>query len=135
MKRGSTDIEIAASERATSSQPSTRKEGHLDRHSRVYVNRNLRMAKIGAIGFDLDHTLAHYDPIPVEELAFDLTKRKLVENKKYPREVLQFQYDPQWVIRGLVVDKKRGNIFKMDYFNFVSRAIPQIGRASCRERV
>jgi len=99
-------------------EPSARalryREHRIPRRHRVFVNRNLRMTDIRAIGFDLDHTLAHYDPIPVEELAFDLTKRKLVENKGYPREVLQFQYDPQWVIRGLVVDKKRGNIFKMD---------------------
>ncbi len=80
------------------------------------------MTKIRAVGFDLDHTLAHYDPIPVEELAFDLTKKKLVEVKNYPKEVLEFAYDPLFVIRGLVVDKKRGNLLKMDYFNFVTRA-------------
>ena len=80
------------------------------------------MTAIRAIGFDLDHTLAHYDPVPVEELGFDLTKKKLVEEKGYPQEILSLKYDPQWVIRGLVVDKKRGNILKMDYFNFVSRA-------------
>jgi HAD superfamily 5'-nucleotidase-like hydrolase len=80
------------------------------------------MTKIRAVGFDLDHTLAHYDPIPVEELAFDLTKQKLVEIKNYPKEVLELTYDPLFVIRGLIVDKKRGNLLKMDYFNFVSRA-------------
>jgi 5'-nucleotidase len=79
------------------------------------------MTQIRAVGFDLDHTLAHYDPVPVEELAFDLTKKKLVEAKGYPKEILSFVYDPHFVIRGLVVDKKRGNLLKMDYFNFVSR--------------
>jgi HAD superfamily 5'-nucleotidase-like hydrolase len=80
------------------------------------------MTAVRAIGFDLDHTLAHYDPVPVEQLGFDLTKKKLVEGKGYPREILDLQYDPQWVIRGLVVDRKRGNVLKMDYFNYVSRA-------------
>jgi HAD superfamily 5'-nucleotidase-like hydrolase len=122
MKRGTTDIEIAAAERATSSQAPTRKEGHLDRHARVYVNRNLRMAKIGAIGFDLDHTLAHYDPVPVERLAFRLTQEKLVSKKGYPSGILAIEYDPEFVIRGLVVDRRRGNILKMDYHNYVSRA-------------
>src|SRR3989442_5708187 len=84
------------------------REHRIPRRHRVFVNRNLRLSKIRAIGFDLDHTLAHYDPIPVEELAFDLTKRKLVESKQYPSEILDLKYDPDFVIRGLVVDKKRG---------------------------
>ncbi len=97
------------------------REHRIPRRHRVFVNRNLRLSKIRAIGFDLDHTLAHYDPIPVEELAFDLTKQKLVSTKHYPKEILDLKYDPTFVIRGLVVDKKRGNLLKMDYFNFVSR--------------
>ncbi|HZI89117.1 MAG TPA: HAD-IG family 5'-nucleotidase [Candidatus Polarisedimenticolia bacterium] len=87
----------------------------------MFVNRNLKLSKIKAIGFDLDHTLAHYDPVPVEALAFDLTKQKLVSARGYPREILDLTYDPTFVIRGLVVDKKRGNLLKMDYFNYVSR--------------
>ena len=110
---------------ATEHEPSARalryREHRIPRRHRVFVNRNLRLSKILAIGFDLDHTLAHYDPVPVEELAFDLTKRKLVESKQYPSELLDLKYDPDFVIRGLVVDKKRGNLLKMDYFNFVSR--------------
>jgi HAD superfamily 5'-nucleotidase-like hydrolase len=109
----------------TEQEPSVRalryREHRIPRRHRVFVNRNLRLSKIHAIGFDLDHTLAHYDPVPVEELAFDLTKRKLVESKQYPSEILDLKYDPDFVIRGLVVDKKRGNLLKMDYFNFVSR--------------
>jgi 5'-nucleotidase len=107
-------------------EPSARalryREHRIPRRHRVFVDRNLKMTTVRAIGFDLDHTLAHYDPVPVEELGFDLTKKKLVEGKGYPREILDLQYDPQWVIRGLVVDRKRGNVLKMDYFNFVSRA-------------
>ncbi|HEX7077469.1 MAG TPA: HAD-IG family 5'-nucleotidase [Candidatus Eisenbacteria bacterium] len=111
---------------APSREPSARalryREHRIPRRHRVFVNRNLRMTQIRAIGFDLDHTLAHYDPKTVEALAFDLTKRKLVANKGYPREILELEYDPTFVIRGLVVDKKRGNLLKMDYFNFVTRA-------------
>jgi HAD superfamily 5'-nucleotidase-like hydrolase len=112
------------------------REHRIPRRHRVFVNRNLRLSKIRAIGFDLDHTLAHYDPIPVEELAFDLTKQKLVESKGYPKEILDLKYDPTFVVRGLVVDKKRGNLLKMDYFNFVSRAHHGLGelRSEDRER-
>ena len=92
------------------------------------------MTRIRAIGFDLDHTLAHYDPIPVEELAIDLTKQKLVEFRGYSPEILKFAYDPHFVVRGLVVDKKRGNLLKMDYFNFVSRAAHGLTALRSEER-
>jgi len=92
------------------------------------------MTRIRAIGFDLDHTLAHYDPIAVEELAFDLTKQKLVASRGYPREILAMTYDPNFVIRGLVVDKKRGNLLKMDYFNFVTRATHGLTSLRSEER-
>ncbi|HET7499026.1 MAG TPA: 5'-nucleotidase domain-containing protein, partial [Candidatus Eisenbacteria bacterium] len=53
-------------------EPSARalryREHRIPRRHRVFVNRNLRMTQIRAIGFDLDHTLAHYDPTSVEEL-------------------------------------------------------------------
>jgi HAD superfamily 5'-nucleotidase-like hydrolase len=110
------------------------REHRIPRRHRVFVNRNLKMSKIRAIGFDLDHTLAHYDPVPVEELAFDLTKQKLVASKQYPKEILDLKYDPTFVIRGLVVDKKRGNLLKMDYFNYVSRGHHGLRELNATER-
>ncbi len=101
---------------------------------RVFVNRNLRFSQIAAIGFDLDHTLAHYDAIPIEKLAFELTKKKLVEKRGYPAEVLRFRYDPTFVVRGLVVDKVRGNLIKMDYFRYVARAVHGLRRIDPDER-
>lgn len=97
-------------------------ERRIPRAGRVFVNRNLRMPSIDGIGFDLDHTLAHYAPAPVEKLAFEVTKQKLVEKKAYPAELLEFEYDPRFVIRGLVIDKKRGNIVKMNHHGYVARA-------------
>jgi len=32
----------------------------------------------------------------------------------YPQEVLNYTFDPGYMVRGLVIDKKRGNILKMD---------------------
>lgn len=95
---------------------------HLDPSARVYVNRNLRLSSVGAIGFDLDHTLANYDPIAIERLAFQITKEKLVAKRGYPPRILEIEYDPRFVIRGLVVDRRRGNILKLDYYSYVSKA-------------
>jgi HAD superfamily 5'-nucleotidase-like hydrolase len=98
------------------------KDRFIPRGERVFTNRNLRMSSVVAIGFDLDHTLAHYDAVQVERLAFEMTKRKLVEKRGYPPETLRLRYDPEFIVRGLLVDKKRGNVIKMDAFKDVTRA-------------
>jgi len=87
----------------------------------VFVNRNLRMDRIEAVGFDMDYTLAIYHLGPVEGLAFDLTRDRMVTQLGYPDSILRITYDPDFVIRGLVMDKQAGNIFKMDRHNHVGR--------------
>jgi HAD superfamily 5'-nucleotidase-like hydrolase len=104
-----------------SSAVSFAEERRIPRRHRVFVNRNLRLPSIGAIGFDLDHTLAHYDPIPVEELAFRTTQQRLVRKRGYPNAIASIAYDPGFVIRGLVVDWRRGNVLKADYHGYVTR--------------
>jgi HAD superfamily 5'-nucleotidase-like hydrolase len=91
-------------------------------NDRIFVNRNLRMSSIEAVGFDMDHTLATYEPEPFEGLAFRKAQEKLVAKWKYPRDILDFGYDHDFVIRGLVVDKRRGNILKMDEHRYVTTA-------------
>ena len=106
----------------------------IPKSDRVFVNRNLRFSQITAIGFDLDHTLAHYDALAIEKLAFEVTKRKLVEKRGYPREILRAAYDPEFVIRGLMVDKLRGNAIKIDYFRYVARAFHGRRKLDAEER-
>jgi HAD superfamily 5'-nucleotidase-like hydrolase len=88
---------------------------------RVFVNRNLRMAKIQAVGFDMDYTLAIYNQ-KIDALEFELTARRLVEKHGFPQVALGFKYDPEFAIRGLVIDMELGNIFKMDRHRHVCRA-------------
>ena len=87
----------------------------------VFVNRNLRLDRIEAVGFDMDYTLAIYQLRELEELAFTLTAARLVEHHGYPEALRTVRYDPAFVIRGLVVDKQHGNLFKMDRHNHVGR--------------
>lgn len=89
---------------------------------RIYVNRNLRMDQIELVGFDMDYTLAAYSIHAVEQLSFDLTVQKLVESFGYPEELRSIRYDRDFVMRGLVIDKKHGNLLKMNRFNYVGRA-------------
>jgi len=88
----------------------------------IFVNRNLRMDKIDLVGFDMDYTLAIYHLRQLEELAFQMTATRMIEHHGYPRAIGELHYDPEFVIRGLVVDKEAGNIFKMDRHNHCGRA-------------
>jgi HAD superfamily 5'-nucleotidase-like hydrolase len=69
----------------------------------------------------MDYTLAVYHLQRLETLAFGMTVRRMIDVMGYPRELASLVYDPEFVIRGLVVDKLHGNIFKMDRHNHVGR--------------
>lgn len=87
----------------------------------VYVNSSLRFDSIDAIGFDMDYTLAVYHHPTIDEAAFRFALDSLVE-AGYPEVIRNLRYRPERTIRGLVVDKARGNVLKMDRFHYVSVA-------------
>eukprot|EP00775_Hariotina_reticulata_P009908 gene9907-10064_t len=64
----------------------------------VYCSRTLNLRSIKAIGYDMDYTLIHYD-------------------------VNAWEFDPNLVIRGLIMDKEYGNLIKVDRFGLVKRAM------------
>ncbi|MEE2901153.1 MAG: HAD-IG family 5'-nucleotidase [Myxococcota bacterium] len=94
---------------------------HLSPQRKIFVNRNLRFEQIQMIGFDMDYTLLKYRKQSIEALSYKLTVEKLIKQYGYPPELDSMVYDPAFVVRGLVVDKKTGNIFKMDHHNHVGR--------------
>lgn len=96
----------------------------------VYTNRDLDLSGIKLVGFDMDYTLAIYNKAPMEQLQYDLTVERLITNLGYPKEIRGLRYDPSFVIRGLVVDKRTGNILKMDTHGRVARAFHGLKRLS-----
>jgi 5'-nucleotidase len=108
----------------------------IPRRNRVYVNRNLRLDKIEMVGFDMDYTLALYNQARIEELSMRATLHKLVTAKGYPAAIQGLAYDPMLAVRGLVVDRINGNIFKPDRYGFPGRArhgLSNIDRAKVGE--
>lgn len=93
----------------------------VDPATAVYTNRDLDLSGIKLVGFDMDYTLAIYKKAPMEQLQYDLTVEKLI-GLGYPAEIRALTYDPMSVIRGLVVDKRTGNVLKMDTHGRVARA-------------
>lgn len=80
---------------------------------KVFVNRTLNMRKIKYIGLDMDHTLVRYHSRAFEELAHKTMCARLVSEKKYPEALLQLKFDFNRAVRGLVIDKKKGNLLKV----------------------
>ena len=106
---------------------------HLTTPSDLFCNRELTMGQIEAIGFDMDWTLAQYNEA-FDLLAFNGAKEKLVTWLGYPKDVLSMVYRQDMYRRGCVVDKKRGNILKLDRHRYVRYAEHGLTEISAKER-
>ena len=111
-----------------------RTEIDVARRGRVFCNRNLRLDQVEMIGFDMDYTLALYHQDKLEQLSIALTLGKLVDKHGYPEEIRSLHYDPLWAIRGLMVDRKLGNVFKMDRHSHVGRCFHGFRKLTSAER-
>lgn len=110
----------------------------------IFCNIELNGASLEAVGFDMDFTLAQVCVFPLinviyksnnlysscvqykesfDLLAFEGAKQKLINSLGYPAEfVSTFYYDSQAYRRGLIIDKKKGNILKVDRHKYVRKA-------------
>lgn len=88
---------------------------------KIYTNRDLNLDSIAVMGFDMDYTLAIYRQERIEEISIETTTHKLLA-RGYPAKLVEAQADPRFAIRGLMVDRKLGNIIKMDRHGYVGRA-------------
>lgn len=84
----------------------------------IFCNRTLNLKAIKAIGYDMDYTLIHYRMSEWEGRAYEYIKQKLLD-RGWPVEKLNF--DPRWVIRGLIIDTHLGNLVKTNRFGYIKR--------------
>lgn len=80
--------------------------------AKVYVNRTLNLRKIRYLGFDMDHTLVRYNSSAFEQTTHELVLGNLLA-RGYPAAVKQLPFDYDLAIRGLVIDKQKGNLLKV----------------------
>jgi 5'-nucleotidase len=99
----------------------------IDPNDRVFVNRDLNLANIDWLGFDMDYTLAIYRQEALDELSVQLTVDRMLD-RGYPRYLRQIRYDTRFPIRGLLVDKRFGNVLKMDRFKAVHKGYHGLAR-------
>jgi HAD superfamily 5'-nucleotidase-like hydrolase len=85
----------------------------------VFCNRTLNLRAIKAIGYDMDYTLVDYHVEAWEQAAYERVRDRFV-HRGWP--VAHLRFDPDMVIRGLVVDTQLGNLVKANRFGFVKKA-------------
>ena len=92
-------------------------------HARqVFALRNIHFRDVKAVGFDMDYTLSHYRSPEIDDLAFAKSSRLLVEERGYPEWLLTQRFDPDFSIRGLVLDGNHGNLLKLSLERLPMRA-------------
>lgn len=87
------------------------KKYYRDIQHRIFTNRSLHLEKITFFGFDMDYTLAEYTSPAFESLSFKCAIERMIA-LGYPNEFNDFEYQPDFPVRGLWFDKVQGNLLK-----------------------
>lgn len=87
--------------------------------NKVYINRTLNLKRIRYIGLDMDHTLVRYNSEAFEKLSHGAIVEKLIKNKAYPETLRKLEFDYTFAVRGLVIDRVRGNLLKLNRYTAI----------------
>lgn len=99
----------------------------------IFCNVELNGSNLEAVGFDMDFTLAQYNEA-FDLLAFEGAKRKLIDVLHYPKEIMDVPYSSTAFRRGLIIDKLRGNVLKVDRHRYVRNAMHGLREMTSLER-
>ncbi|XP_052784344.1 5'-nucleotidase domain-containing protein 3-like isoform X2 [Mya arenaria] len=86
--------------------------------SGVFVNNEICLADIRVYGFDYDYTIAQYTD-ELHYVLYDLGKESLITNNKYPEEIKAQRFNPQYILRGLHYDIRKGLLMKIDSYHHI----------------
>lgn len=82
----------------------------------VFANNEISLSEINVYGFDYDYTLATYTD-DLHHVLYDLGKESLIKNHKYPEGIRGQSYNPEYVLRGLHYDVRKGLLMKIDSYH------------------
>ncbi|XP_074658255.1 5'-nucleotidase domain-containing protein 3-like [Tubulanus polymorphus] len=82
----------------------------------IFANNETSLSEVEVYGFDYDYTLASYKP-SLHNLIYNLGRYELVTNHKYPKDILNINYNPEFAVRGLHYDVQKGLLLKIDAFH------------------
>uniref|UniRef100_A0A4W3ICX4 5'-nucleotidase domain containing 2 n=1 Tax=Callorhinchus milii TaxID=7868 RepID=A0A4W3ICX4_CALMI len=84
----------------------------------IYSNNEIKLEDIEIYGFDYDYTLAQYSR-SLHTMIFNAAREILVEHYKYPSGLRKYDYMPDFAIRGLHYDVRKGILMKIDAYHYV----------------
>ncbi|KAM7357202.1 5' nucleotidase A [Cochliomyia hominivorax] len=84
--------------------------------------KEFRFMDYDIIGFDLDGTLLRYDLNNMVPLEHKLLRDFLVEEKGYPKELLNQNYVSSFLQKGLIIDGDHGNVLKLAHDGTILKA-------------
>ncbi len=67
----------------------------------------------------MDHTLVRYHSQAFESLSYSTIVKKLISKKNYPSTLTKLNFDYNFAIRGLVIDRKKGNLLKLNRYTAI----------------
>jgi len=102
--------------------------------AKVFVNRTLNLKRIRYLGFDMDHTLVRYKSENFEALAHRIMIEKLVREKGYPDFILGLDFAYDRAIRGLIIDKIKGNVLKLSRYSAIRVSYHGVNPIDFREQ-
>lgn len=84
----------------------------------------MKLTDYDCIGFDLDNTLLRYKLTEMVELEYRVLAHFLITAKNYPSKYLErpMKENIDFLQKGLIIDFARGNILKIAYDGYISKA-------------
>ncbi|KAF4095087.1 5'-nucleotidase domain-containing protein 3 [Onychostoma macrolepis] len=84
----------------------------------IFANNEMSLQDIEIYGFDYDYTLAFYSS-HLHTLIFNIARDILIDEHRYPEGLKEYDYIPNFVIRGLHYDVQKALLMKIDAFHYI----------------
>ncbi|XP_035283357.1 5'-nucleotidase domain-containing protein 3-like [Anguilla anguilla] len=84
----------------------------------IFANNEISLQDIEIYGFDYDYTLAFYSS-HLHTLIFNIARDILIQEHRYPEGLRDYEYIPDFVIRGLHYDVQKALLMKIDAFHYI----------------
>ncbi|KAM6960656.1 5'-nucleotidase domain-containing protein 3 [Aplochiton taeniatus] len=84
----------------------------------IFANNEMSLQDIEIYGFDYDYTLAFYSS-NLHTLIFNIARDILINEHRYPEGLREYEYIPDFAIRGLHYDVQKALLMKIDAFHYI----------------
>lgn len=84
----------------------------------IFANNQMSLQDTEIYGFDYDYTLAFYSS-HLHTVIFNIARDILINEHRYPEGLREYDYIPNFVIRGLHYDVQKALLMKIDAFHYI----------------